>query len=104
MPSDWNIFVSKIYKEEHDKDSSYQFKDAMIDASKRKSEMGLPAKPVKPATAKPESVAVESEMQMPVKKYSRKSMRKKSRGKKSRGKKSHHKKSRKMHKKSRKAH
>lgn len=92
MPSDWNIFVSKIYKEEHDKDSSYQFKDAMKDASKRKSEMGLPAKP---ATAKPKSssasVAVESEMPMYVKRRSRR---------KSRGKKSHHKKSRKMHKKS----
>ena len=103
MPSEWNMFVKKIFDEGRAKDPSYQFKDAMKDASERKSEMGSTAKPAsaKPESVKTESVSVESEMQMPVKKFSRKrkSMRK------SRGKKSHkksHKKSRKMHKKSRK--
>ena len=36
----WNDFVKKIYHENHDKDSSYQFKQALKDASARKSEMG----------------------------------------------------------------
>lgn len=36
----WNDFVKKIYQEGHNKDSSYQFKQALKDASKRKSEMG----------------------------------------------------------------
>ena len=36
----WNDFVKKIYHENHDKDSSYQFKQALKDASKRKHEMG----------------------------------------------------------------
>jgi hypothetical protein len=36
----WNDFVKKIYHEGHNKDSSYQFKQALKDASKRKSEMG----------------------------------------------------------------
>jgi hypothetical protein len=40
MPSEWNIFVKKIYEEGHAKDSNYQFKQALKDASKRKSEMG----------------------------------------------------------------
>jgi hypothetical protein len=93
MPSDWNIFVSKIYKEGHDKDSSYQFKDAMMDASKRKSEMG-PAT-AKPASAKSASASIPIEFEMRSKRHSRKKKSKK----KSHGKKSH-KKSRKMHKKS----
>jgi hypothetical protein len=93
MPSDWNIFVSKIYKEGHDKDSSYQFKDAMMDASKRKSEMGpATAKTAKPASAAA-SVSVESEMRSKRHSRKKKSMRKKSHKKS-------HKKSRKMHKKS----
>jgi len=37
--SDWNIFVKKVYAEGKAKDSNYAFKDALTDASKRKSEM-----------------------------------------------------------------
>jgi len=37
--SDWNIFVKKIYTEGKAKDSNYEFKQALEDASKRKSEM-----------------------------------------------------------------
>ena len=40
MPSAWNMFVKKIYDEGKKKDSSYEFKQALKDASKRKSEMG----------------------------------------------------------------
>ena len=40
MRSAWNEFVSKIFKEGKQKNPSYQFKDALKDASKRKSEMG----------------------------------------------------------------
>ena len=40
MPSEWNMFVKKIYEEGHAKDSNYQFKQALKDASKRKSELG----------------------------------------------------------------
>lgn len=40
MPSAWNMFVKKIYEEGKAKDSSYEFKQALVDASKRKSEMG----------------------------------------------------------------
>lgn len=40
MPSEWNMFVKKIYEEGKAKDSDYQFKQALKDASKRKSEMG----------------------------------------------------------------
>ncbi len=36
----WNDFVKKIYHEGHNKDPSYQFKNALQDASRRKSEMG----------------------------------------------------------------
>jgi len=36
----WNIFVKKIFREGKTKNSSYQFKDALRDASKRKGEMG----------------------------------------------------------------
>ena len=36
----WNDFVKKIYHEGHNKDSSYSFKQALQDASKRKGEMG----------------------------------------------------------------
>ena len=38
--SSWNIFVKKIYQEGHSKNKSYSFKQALSDASKRKSEMG----------------------------------------------------------------
>ena len=37
--SDWNIFVKKIYAEGKAKNSNYEFKQALEDASKRKSEM-----------------------------------------------------------------
>lgn len=40
MPSAWNMFVKKIYEEGKAKDSNYEFKQALVDASKRKSEMG----------------------------------------------------------------
>lgn len=40
MPSAWNMFVKKIYEEGKAKDPSYEFKQALMDASKRKSEMG----------------------------------------------------------------
>lgn len=37
--SPWNIFVSKIYSEGRAKNSNYSFKQALSDASRRKSEM-----------------------------------------------------------------
>lgn len=37
--SAWNIFVSKIYHEGLAKNSKYSFKQALSDASERKSEM-----------------------------------------------------------------
>jgi hypothetical protein len=45
--SSWNIFVKKIYREGKSTDSSYEFKDALIDASKRKREMGAVTKKVR---------------------------------------------------------
>ncbi len=39
MPSQWNMFVKKVYEEGHAKNPNYQFKDALKDASKRKGEM-----------------------------------------------------------------
>ena len=49
--SAWNDFVKKIYQEGKKKDPSYQFKNAMKDASARKSEMGSAAAvgPTKPS-------------------------------------------------------
>lgn len=38
-PSEWNMFVKKIYQEGKAKNSNYEFKQALVDASKRKSEM-----------------------------------------------------------------
>jgi hypothetical protein len=38
--SQWNLFVQKVYKEGKAKDSDYEFKQALSDASNRKSEMG----------------------------------------------------------------
>jgi len=38
--SAWNDFVKKIYHEGHNKDPNYSFKQALKDASRRKSEMG----------------------------------------------------------------
>jgi hypothetical protein len=40
MPSAWNMFVKKIYEEGKAKDPNYEFKQALVDASKRKGEMG----------------------------------------------------------------
>ena len=39
-PTQWNLFVKKIYQEGITKNSDYKFKQALQDASKRKSEMG----------------------------------------------------------------
>jgi hypothetical protein len=50
--TDWNDFVSKIYNEEHKKNPNYMFKDALKDASKRKSEMGSTASGVKSKKSK----------------------------------------------------
>jgi hypothetical protein len=38
--SAWNIFVKKVYTEGKAKNPNYEFKQALEDASKRKSEMG----------------------------------------------------------------
>jgi hypothetical protein len=35
----WNEFVTKVFKEGREKNSAYKFKDALKDASRRKSEM-----------------------------------------------------------------
>jgi hypothetical protein len=43
MPSAWNMFVKKVYEEGKAKDPNYEFKNALKDASKRKSEMGRSA-------------------------------------------------------------
>ena len=37
--SAWNLFVKKIYKEGKSQNKNYSFKQALSDASKRKSEM-----------------------------------------------------------------
>jgi len=47
MPSAWNMFVKKIYEEGKAKDSKYEFKQALVDASKRKGEMGSTPSAVK---------------------------------------------------------
>lgn len=38
--SPWNKFVSKVYHEGKESNPDYEFKQALKDASKRKSEMG----------------------------------------------------------------
>jgi hypothetical protein len=38
--SKWNLFVKKVYHEGKTKNSNYGFKEALKDASRRKSEMG----------------------------------------------------------------
>lgn len=43
-PSAWNMFVKKIYEEGKAKNPKYEFKQALMDASKRKSEMGSSTK------------------------------------------------------------
>jgi hypothetical protein len=53
MPSAWNMFVKKIYEEGKAKDPKYEFKQALVDASKRKGEMGSMTSSMKKAkTAK----------------------------------------------------
>jgi len=49
--SAWNDFVKKIYHEGHNKDSNYSFKQALKDASARKSEMGKTGSVAKTETA-----------------------------------------------------
>lgn len=68
--SSWNIFVKKIYQEGKAKDTNYEFKQALTDASKRKSEMG--------SMKTPNAMSVKS------KKQGKKSMRKNKRGRKTR--------------------
>lgn len=43
--SAWNLFVKKVYSEGKSKNDNYEFKDALKDASRRKSEMGTSAGP-----------------------------------------------------------
>jgi hypothetical protein len=50
--SPWTDLVSKVFKEGRDKDSSYQLKDAMKEASKRKSEMGSSSSAAAPSKSK----------------------------------------------------
>ena len=52
--TEWNIFVKKIYAEGKAKNPNYEFKQALEDASKRKSEMKhhASASGVKSKTAK----------------------------------------------------
>lgn len=38
--SSWNLLVKKVFHEGRSKNKSYSFKQALTDASKRKSEMG----------------------------------------------------------------
>jgi len=52
MPSAWNMFVKKIYEEGKAKDSNYEFKQALMDGSKRKGEMGSASGVKKQKTAK----------------------------------------------------
>lgn len=40
MASAWNMFVKKIFNEGRSKNKAYSFKQALKDASRRKSEMG----------------------------------------------------------------
>ena len=42
--SPWNVFVKKIYHEGKSKNTNYEFKHALRDASKRKGEMGMSSK------------------------------------------------------------
>ena len=50
--SNWNLFVKKIYKEGKAKNADYAFKQALSDASKRKSEMGAMKSPTKTEKSK----------------------------------------------------
>ena len=52
MASAWNLFVKKIYKEGKAKNPNYEFRQALVDASKRKSEMGSKAANLKSKSKK----------------------------------------------------
>jgi ribosomal protein S11 len=56
--SNWNLFVKKIYKEGKAKNADYAFKQALSDASKRKSEMGTMKLHTKPKKSKRRSVSM----------------------------------------------
>jgi hypothetical protein len=43
MANEWTLFVKKIYKEGKAKNPDYKFKQALVEASKRKGEMGSSA-------------------------------------------------------------
>ena len=45
--SSWNLFVKKVYSEGKKSNKNYSFKQALSDASKRKSEMGNVSSSVK---------------------------------------------------------
>lgn len=51
-PSQWNLFVKKVYQEGKAKDKNYEFKQALVDASKRKSEIGHSTASVSKKSAK----------------------------------------------------
>jgi hypothetical protein len=55
MPSAWNMFVKKIYHEGKKKNPNYEFKQALVDASKRKSEMGHSSKSTSSSSKKSRS-------------------------------------------------
>ena len=50
--SNWNLFVKKVYKEGKASNPSYDFKQALSDASKRKSEMNNMGHGIKTRKAK----------------------------------------------------
>jgi len=56
--SNWNLFVKKIYKEGKAQNANYDFKQALTDASKRKSEMGTMKLHTKPKKSKRRSVSM----------------------------------------------
>jgi hypothetical protein len=82
MPSAWNMFVKKIYEEGHSKNPNYSFKEALKDASKRKSEMGS-------SSGTMNVVAKVSKKTKMTKKSGKKSKKSKKAGKKSKTKRHH---------------
>jgi len=52
MGSAWNDFTKKIYEEGKKKNPKYKFSQALKDASKRKSEMGVSSKKTKTKRSK----------------------------------------------------
>jgi hypothetical protein len=55
--SNWNDFVKKVFQEGKAKNSNYSLKDALKEASKRKSEMKGGSTPASSATVTPASSA-----------------------------------------------